>query len=245
MVMAVGWCSPDSTAHEGLSTGTRPTRPVPEPVALSDLALAAFCPRKLYYARTRERPEPPGYETADELSTAYAAILDLGKSALAKRDIPIDAATYVSNLESTRDRLDAWEELVDPAAVDAFLVGKSVRGRADKVLEEPLAPSLVTPGEPPPEGVWKPQSVRAVGAAKALAWEREAPVERAYVEYARYGVVRAVPLTTRRKAAYRRTLRSVQAMDGPPPRLGNETKCRACEFAETCGVRTRSLRSLL
>ena len=120
-----------------------------------------------------------------------------------------------------------------------------MHGRAAKVLEDPLAPTLISPGEPPAEGVWKPQSVRAVGVAKALAWEREEPVELAFVEYARYGMIRRVDLTTRRKAAYRRTLRTARAIDGPPPRSGNEAKCQTCEFVAECGAKTRSLRSLL
>ena len=226
-----------------MSTG--PTHLVTETVALSDLALAAFCPRKLYYARTRDRSVPEEYRSAVELSTKYGAILEGREAALVDRDLGVDSTTYVSNLETSRRRLEAWPSIADPPVVDAFLAGKSVHGRVEKVLEKLPAPSLVSPGEPPPEGVWQPQAVRAVGAAKALSWEREHPVERAYVEYPRYGVVRAVPLTTRRKAAYRRTLRSIEAMDGPPPRLGDESKCRSCEFAENCGVRTRSLRSLL
>jgi CRISPR-associated exonuclease Cas4 len=87
--------------------------------------------------------------------------------------------------------------------------------------------------------------VKAVGAAKALAWERETAVDRAYVEYPRHGVIRSVSLSTRNKAAYRRTLRAVRSMDGPPPRVDDDSKCDSCRFAEQCGVRTRSLKSLL
>lgn len=150
----------------------------------------------------------------------------------------------MANLSASRDRLDRWEDLADPVERDVFLPGKDVHGQVAKVLADPLAPTLVSPGEPPPEGVWQPQSIRAVGAAKALAWRESTAVERANVEYPRNGRIRAVDLTTRRQAAYRRTVRAVAAMDGPPPRLGNDDKCETCRFADECGVRTRSVRSL-
>ena len=111
-------------------------------------------------------------------------------------------------------------------------------------LESPT-PSLLSTGSPPENGVWYPQTVHAVAAAKALAFERETPVERAFVEYPTHGIVREVPLTARRKAAYRGTVRTLESIDGPPPRLDDDAKCEPCEYREECGVRTRSLRSLL
>ena len=109
----------------------------------------------------------------------------------------------------------------------------------------PSVPVVVSPGTPPETGVWEPQRVRAVAAAKALSWERERRVERALVEYPASAVVRKVRLTTRNKAAYRRTLRAVRNLDGPPPRLRNSAKCGSCEYREECGVRTRTMRSIL
>lgn len=218
---------------------------MPDTVALSDLALAAFCPRKLYYVRTTDRTPPPEHESALEIAHAYGDVLESDGASLSDRDVAVAPETLSENLAAERERLSAWESLVEPSARDVFLAGKDVHGRVAKVLQEPLAPTIVSPGEPPPDGVWQPQAVRAVGAAKALAWEEEAPVEQAFVEYPRYGRIREVGLTTRRTAAYRRTLRSVLAMDGPPPRRGNDAKCQSCRFADTCGVRTRSLRSLL
>jgi CRISPR-associated exonuclease Cas4 len=113
------------------------------------------------------------------------------------------------------------------------------------VLERPLEPALVSAGRPPENGVWEFQSVHAVAAAKAIAWEHERPVEHAWVEYPAYGAIRRLRLTTRRKARYRRALRTVRELDGPPARIDNRSKCEACEFATECGVRTRTLRSLL
>ncbi|HMB51380.1 MAG TPA: hypothetical protein VKM69_12040, partial [Natronoarchaeum rubrum] len=114
-----------------------------------------------------------------------------------------------------------------------------------KLLDNPPRPSLISAGSPPEQGVWEAQSVHAVAAAKALAWEREQPVERAYVEYPAHGVVRPIDLTVRRKARYRKAIRTLESIDGPPPRLRDDAKCDSCEYADECGVRTRSLRSML
>jgi CRISPR-associated exonuclease Cas4 len=111
--------------------------------------------------------------------------------------------------------------------------------------QPPPTPTLVSPGEPPDRGVWEPQRVRAVAAAKALAWECGRAVDAALVEYPAYGVVRRVRLTTHNRAIYRRTLRTVRGLDGPPPRLDDDARCGACDYRSQCGVRSRSLRSLL
>ena len=213
----------------------------------SDLALAAYCPRKLYYRRREpDRTPPADVEPVRELAFRYPDLFDPGGPD-PLQDAPIDVTPtqYRTNLGRARARFDAWEGLVDPLGREVYLEGRECRGVAHKVLEAPLAPSIVSPGRPPPEGVWRPQGVKAVAAAKALAWERERPVERAFVEYPAHGVVREVRLTTRRKAAYRLALRSVRSIDGPPPRLHGESKCAACEYRDRCGVRTRTLRSLL
>ncbi|MDZ7849973.1 MAG: hypothetical protein U5K70_03880 [Halodesulfurarchaeum sp.] len=214
-------------------------------VALSDLALAAFCPRKLHYARQTDRSPPVEYDDALDLSARYAAFLEPNPEPLPADKLAVHPSTYREALRAARDALPVWPALTDPPWTDLFLRGKDVHGQVAKVLAEPLAPVIVSPGAPPPAGVWQPQVVKAVGAAKALSWERETDVERAYVEYPRHGVVRTVDLTTRHKAAYRRTLRAVRAMDGPPPRVGDDSKCESCRFADRCGVRTRSLKSLL
>lgn len=217
------------------------------PPTFTDLALAAYCPRKLYYRRRDpDRSPPADVDPVRDLAFRYADLLDPGGAErLAAAPIDVAPGAYRANLGRARDRLDAWDQLVDPPARNVFLEGRDCRGYAHKVLDDPLAPSLVSPGRPPESGVWRPQGVRAVAAAKALAWEHERPVDRAYVEYPAHGVVREVRLTTRRKAAYRLALRTVRSIDGPPPRLHDESKCATCEYRAECGVRTRTLGSLL
>lgn len=213
--------------------------------AFTDLATAAYCPRKLYYRRREGGHEPPP-EVLERRELAFR-YPDLRTSESALRDTPIEATpTQVrSRLGSAAACLECWEALADPPARDVFLEGKDAHGIAHKVLEEPLAPSIVSSGDPPEQGVWAPQSVRAIAAAKVLSWERQRPVERAFVEYPAHGFVRTVDLTTRRTARYRRALRTVGAMDGPPARVDNGAKCTACEYRSQCGTRTRSLASLL
>jgi CRISPR-associated exonuclease Cas4 len=218
---------------------------MPESVPFSDLAIAAYCPRKLFYARQDDRTPPDVTERARDLSRSYPDLLVASDVALSSMGLAVDPAAFRQALERSRDRLVAWESLVTPAETDVFVRGKDVHGRLGKVLDDPVAPVLVSPGAPPESGIWHPQSVRSVAAAKALAWREETPVEAAFVEYPLHGTVRRVSITTRRKADYRRTLRAVRALDGPPPRRHDDSKCASCEYAGECGVKTRSLRSLL
>ena len=213
--------------------------------AFSDLRTAAYCSRKCYYHwQDDDRDPPPEVEERRDLAFRYPDLLD--GADLTGEPIAVTPTQYRSNLSCAKARIDAFERLCDPDARDVFLTGKECRGIAHKVLElDSPTPSLVSAGSPPEDGVWHSQTVHAVAAAKALAWERETPVERAFVEYPTHGIVREVPLTTRRKAAYRSTIRTLESIDGPPPRLDDSTKCETCEYREECGVKTRSLRSLL
>ncbi|WP_435099077.1 CRISPR-associated protein Cas4 [Halarchaeum sp. P4] len=211
-------------------------------VTFSDLATAAYCPRQLYYRRRDDdRGLPESVERTQALAHEYPTLVEASDTALAGLVVP-KPAEYRARLGAVMTR---WPALVAPAETDVLLTGKDCRGMVAKVLSDPLAPTLVSPGNPPEQGVWEPQKVRAVAAAKALAWREEESVSRAYVEYPRHGVVREVTVSTRAKAAYRRVLRTVRRMDGPPSRLGDDAKCGACEYRTECGVRTRTLASLL
>ncbi|WP_435155783.1 CRISPR-associated protein Cas4 [Haladaptatus sp. DFWS20] len=211
-------------------------------VPFSELTTAAYCPRKLYYQRRDDIEIPELVVERRQLAFEYDELLDAD---LTNRPIAISPAEFRSNLERVTD-FDAWSVLVSPADHNRLTDGKDCRGIVHKVLDlgTPV-PSMVFTGTPPEHGVWEPQSVRAVAAAKALSWEHERTVERAFVEYPVYGIVREIRLGTRRKAAYRRALRTARAIDGPRPRLKNKSKCKECEYRAECGVKTRSLRSLL
>jgi len=213
--------------------------------AVSDLAVAAYCPRKLYYRRRDDDPYGERDER-HELPFRYDELLD-PETNLAAEPLDVSPTAYRSNLGQSRARVGptVFDALREPTSREVFLDGRRVRGIAHKMLDEPLAPSLVVAGEPPEQGVWEPQVVRAVGLARALAWERQEEVERAYVEYATHGVVRELELTARRTGAFRRALRTAANIDGPPARTRQRSKCESCEYRGECGVRTRSLRSML
>lgn len=213
--------------------------------AFSDLATAAYCPRKLYYRlRDGDHEIPDAVRERRELAFRYPALADPDAD-LSTEPIAVAPTQYRANLGCARESLAAWDDLCDPARSDVFLEGREARGVAHKVLEDPLSVCVVSAGEPPDEGAWRPQTVRAVAAAKALSWEAEVSVGHAYVEYPAYGVVRKLPLSTRRKALYREAIARAEAIDGPPARLSDDARCDPCEYRETCGVKTRSLRSLL
>jgi CRISPR-associated exonuclease Cas4 len=216
--------------------------------SFTDLSLAAYCPRQLYYARREDDRSPPtSVDRVRELAFRYPDLRDADDATLAALPIERPPADYRTALDALASR-DDWAELAAPAARDVHLAGRDCHGVAHKLLDRddgPPTPALVSPGEPPGRGVWEPQRVRAVAAAKALSWERGAAVERALVEYPAHGEVRTVRATTRNRAAYRHALRVAATLDGPPPRLRDTAKCESCAYRERCGVATRSLRSLL
>lgn len=216
-----------------------------ETVPFSDLARAAYCPRQLYYERRADRTVPDAARRRIDLAFRYPSLRAADDATLAAAPIALDPDPYRDRLATLADRND-WAALADPPERDLFLAGKDCHGRVHKLVAgDPPTPVIVSPGAPPDEGVWEPQTVRAVAAAKALAWTREERIPTALVEYPTHAVVRSVRLTVRKTAAYRRALRTAQTMDGPPPKLHDSAKCDPCPHREQCGVETRSLRSRL
>ena len=242
-------------AHDANATrdsDSPPDGPAPDSVAFSDLARAAYCPRQLHYARRDDDRTPPASARERiDLAFRYPALRNLDDATLAAEPIDRPPTAYRAALSRLAERPD-YDSLADPDATRAFLRGRDAHGIAYKLLDpdgRPPVPTIVTPGAPPESGVWKPQAVRAVAAAKALSWERGREVPRALVEYPAHAVVREVSVGVRTAAAYRRALGAARALDesgrSPPPRLRGNAKCESCEYAADCGVRTRSLRSLL
>ncbi|MFD1569507.1 CRISPR-associated protein Cas4 [Halorubrum laminariae] len=236
-------------------------------IPFSDVARAAYCPRQLYYARREDdRQVPPEARARIDLAFRYPSLVDASDATLRRLPIRRSPAAYRRNLSRLHER-DDYDRLVAPDRTRAFCAGKDCHGTVHKVLttgadgdatddesgdaetddasdNPPPTPVIVSPGEPPENGVWEPQTVRAVAAAKALSWERKRTVPSALVEYPTVGVVRSVRLTRRTRAAYRRALRAARAIDGPPPRIDDD-RCSGCDYREQCGVGRRSLRSLL
>jgi len=212
-----------------------------------ELETAAYCPRKLYYRRRDGPPDvPEDIAKIRSLAFDYERLLSDDAALLAA---PIEASpgTVRERLRAARDRLGDWDAIADPVDSDVYLAGKDARGIAHKLVatDAGAVPSLVFAGQPPDQGVWEPQTVRLVAAARALSWERERDVERAFAEYPAHGIIRGVELTVRRTGVYRRALRTAESVDGPPARVSNKAKCEPCDYREQCGVKTRSLRSLL
>lgn len=215
--------------------------------AFSDLAAAAYCPRQAYYRREDEVGVPESVTATRALAFRYPSLRDADDAELADTPIAIEPDSVRRRLDDAADRIDAWDALADPPLRNEFVTGRACHGIVHKVLDaDGPVPSMLSAGAPPEQGVWERDAVRAVAAAKALAWETETRIERAFVEYPAHAILREVRITTHRRAAFKRALRAVDALeDDPPPRINDRSKCAACDYREECGVTTRSLRSLL
>lgn len=215
--------------------------------AFRDVEVAAYCPRKLYYRRQEPAIDspPPTVTSTRDLAFEYDRLLT-DDAALTEAPIEVTPTTFRSRLGCARARLEDWGHLVSPADRDVFLEGRECRGIAHKLLPtDPPSASLVFTGRPPDQGVWQPQTVRLMAVAKALSWEYQTEVKRVYAEYPAYGVIRKVPVNGRRSAMYREAVSLADDLPDPPARTTNDAKCNPCEYSDQCGVRTRSLRSLL
>lgn len=217
--------------------------------AFRDIETAAYCPRKLYYRRCSpdevEVPDVVGQRR--EIAFEYERLLE-DSDRLRELPLAVTPTQFRSRLGCVRARLDRWDDLVDPVETRTFLAGRECRGIVHKLLRsesEPPSLSMVFAGEPPDRGVWKPQSARLVAAAKALSWEEKTAVRSVYAEYPAWGVIRRIEVGPRRTGAYREAVRIADSIDGPPARIRNEARCEPCEFRPECGVRSRSVRSLL
>ena len=247
MVTAVS----DTPTHPTDEATTATTEPTDRDlVAFSDLARACYCPRQCYYARRDDdRSVPASVRAVQELAYRYPELRD-PETDLTEAPVAVPPGEYRDRLADLAERPD-WEALSVPPERDVYLAGKDCHGIAHKLLpgvgdgDPPPVPVIVSPGAPHETGVWEPQSVRAVAAAKALAWQREREVPLALVEYPAHAVVRSVRLGVRRTAAYRRALRTTRGIDGPPPRLRDSPRCGPCDYREECGVETKSLWSRL
>ena len=213
--------------------------------AFSDLRTAAYCPRKCYYRwQADDRDPPPEVETRRELAFRYPELLD--GADLANEPIAVTPTQFKTNISCAKARFDAFDELSHPTERDVFLDGKECRGIAHKVLDlDSPVPSLVSTGahRRTVSGIPKPSTPSrrrkpSRGSAKRPSSGRSWSI-RPMVSSVRF------ELTTRRKAAYRTAVNTLAAIDGPPPRLADSAKCESCEYREDCGVKTRSLRSLL
>lgn len=211
--------------------------------SLGELGVAAYCPRQLWYRR-QDDEAPERARAARALALRYGALRD--RTVPAER-LAASPATVATRLDRAAERYPAaWPALRDPPATDVLVEGRDVRGEVAKLLgTDPPTPTIVAGGAPPTDGVWPGHAVRAVGATLAVAWERDRSVDRAFVEYPRHGVIRAVRPTARRRARFRRVHTVVAELSGPPSRVSNRAKCGPCEYSDQCGVDTRALASLL
>lgn len=215
--------------------------------AFSDLAAAAYCPRQAYYRRRDDVAVPESVTSRRELAFRYDELRDADDATIDTAPVDVSPETYRSRLHDAAVRIEEWDALVDPPLRNEFVAGRTCHGIVHKVLDAdgPL-PAMISAGEPPDQGVWERDAVRAVAAAKALAWKTETRIERAFVEYPAHAIVREVRITTHRRAAFNRALRALDDLDDePPPRITDRSKCAACDYRTECGVPTRSLRSLL
>ena len=186
--------------------------------AFTELSKGTQRPRR---SRSTRRENGCCHESAEDvperidLAFQYGRLRQADPEVLATLPTVVSPEQYQQALHRLTDR-DDWTELIDPTGRRVYVDGQECHGTVDKLLREsdaPPKPSIVSSRSPPVIGVWQSDAVRAVAAATALGHERDQTIPWAIVEYPAAGVVRDVRLTARRKATYRRVLRTIQSAD--------------------------------
>jgi len=125
----------------------------------SGLSRAAYCRRQLYYARRDDDRGPsPEAEARQALAFRYDELREADDATLADLPIECSPTAYREAIETLSTRAD-WEQLCEPVARDYHVEGKDCHGRIHKLLAgDPPMPTVISPGTPPEQGVWEPQS---------------------------------------------------------------------------------------
>ncbi|MDF1557627.1 MAG: Dna2/Cas4 domain-containing protein [ANME-2 cluster archaeon] len=142
------------------------------------------------------------------------------------------------------------ERLLDiftPMEVEPLFYSEKMRisGSPDRLSmhDGAVTPSVIRTGQAPQNGVWKNDRVRLTALSILLGDKYDCTVEKGVVEYARYGIVREVPI---QRADRRKVLtlagRVRKIRDGRLPDKPGEAPCEYCEHIEYCQV-TQTLAS--
>ncbi len=121
----------------------------------------------------------------------------------------------------------------------------SISGSPDRLLmlDGCLTPSVIRTGKAPLSGVWKNDRLRLTALSILLEDKHDSAVMKGVVEYARYGIVREVPI---RRADRRKVLtlagRVRKIRDGRLPDRPDDAPCDYCGHVEHCQV-TQTLAS--
>ncbi|MCG7850187.1 MAG: Dna2/Cas4 domain-containing protein [ANME-2 cluster archaeon] len=120
-----------------------------------------------------------------------------------------------------------------------------ISGSPDRLLmlDGCLTPSVIRTGKAPLSGVWKNDRLRLTALSILLEDKHDSTVMKGVVEYARYGIVREVPI---RRADRRKVLtlagRVKKIRDGRLPDRPDDAPCDYCGYVEHCQV-TQTLAS--
>lgn len=164
--------------------------------AASDLSVAAYCPRQLYYRRDDDCEVPPSVAARRELAFEYERLLAADDASLSARPRSIGRTSGALGSASTAGTRSSTRPIGTASSQAGS--GEGSRARSSTTRSPPRISARIATRAGRLE-----TPLRAIALAKALSWEHEVAVETAFVKYPTHGIVREIALTTRRKAAYR------------------------------------------
>ncbi|MDW7774931.1 MAG: Dna2/Cas4 domain-containing protein [Methanosarcinales archaeon] len=152
----------------------------------------------------------------------------------------IQASIHAFGIEKLLDFLTSMDS--EPVLYSEKLV---MSGSPDRLVmvDGCLTPSIIRTGNAPISGAWKNDRIRLTAFSILLEEKYDSAVMKGMVEYARYGIVREVPI---RHADRRKVLalagRVRKIRDGRLPERPDDAPCDYCGHVEHCQV-TQTLAS--
>ncbi len=133
-------------------------------------------------------------------------------------------------------------------AIESFQVGSILQsekfgltGSPDKLIElgEKHIPSIIKTGKMPENGIWQNDRLQLTAYAILVEEKFKSPVERGFVEYARWGKVREVAIkrNERRKILQIKD-RIKKIQEGFMPERPKDAPCMYCGFKSICDVKS-------
>ncbi|VVB86822.1 Uncharacterised protein [uncultured archaeon] len=146
--------------------------------------------------------------------------------------------TICSNLSSNGDFYANEEVEVEPLLRSEKF---GLTGSPDKLIKinDVFIPSIIKTGKMPENGIWQSDRLQLTAYAILAGEKYNAPVERGFVEYARWGKVRDVVIKRheRRKVIQiRDKIKKIQ--DGFMPEKPEDAPCERCGYTGICDVKS-------
>ncbi|HZD44388.1 MAG TPA: Dna2/Cas4 domain-containing protein [Methanomicrobiales archaeon] len=219
-----------------------------EPVSVSSVITASFCPLRLYLERSLATEESARYTICKQISYHLGGSLDADAiwSEVLAVTPGIDAAMRLfldDCIEKCRQR-----EWPSPSETDVAVISErlGIRGMVDKISDREPYFALTRSSEAPPAGIYARDRIRVACYAACVQETLGLPAEGGYIEYVPSGVLRLCKPEPRDRREMLKAIRAARRVAaGEIPRRPLNAPCDTCPHEDRCLSTGRKLSDML